>query len=381
MSRPITLARVARWLPGPVSAELSQLVDRLAATEDVRHVAIMPDAHPAGTVCVGAAIATGRLLYPEAVGGDIGCGMAAVRLDAGPEFLDDATAASRLLAGLARAIPALVHGPGTRPDRLPDDLEGRPLSASSLESLKHRDGRFQLGTLGRGNHFVEIQVDPEDRCWVLVHSGSRGMGRAIATHHLNRALATPTGLLALDSDSEAGRSYLADVGWAREYAAANRLAMLDAVATVVGELFGVGRDPGTTIHCDHNHVRRESHFGEEVWVHRKGAMPADLGEPGVIPGSMATPSYHVEGRGEPDSLRSSSHGAGRSQSRAEAQAAISVGQLRRELRGVWYDLRRAARIREEAPSAYKDVRAVIRAQRKLTRIVRELRPALSYRGG
>jgi tRNA-splicing ligase RtcB len=198
------------------------------------------------------------------------------------------------------------------------------------------------------------------------------------------ATASPAGkspkLFALDADSATGQAYLSDVQWAIEYAMQNRLAMIEAVAVLLQSLFGIASVPESLIHSNHNHVRRESHFGRELWVHRKGALSAADGEAGVIPGSMGSASFHVVGRGCGDALCSSSHGAGRALSRTEATRAIGARQLEREPRGVWFDHRQAQRLRDEAPSAYKDIHAVMRAQRELTCITRELRPLLSYKG-
>jgi tRNA-splicing ligase RtcB len=264
---------------------------------------------------------------------------------------------------------------------LPDGLEDLPLSDPRLNALRQRDGRVQFATLGRGNHFVEFQRDAEGRLWLTVHTGSRAMGQAIRDLHLTGAVKGPTGLLSLDAETDAGRAYLSDMDWARRYAAASRRAIVEAVAGVIETALGVRTVDRSSIACDHNHVRRETHFGEPFWVHRKGATSAAEGEPGVIPGSMGTASFHTEGRGHTDALCSSSHGAGRSMSRAEARGTVSRGRLHRELAGVWYDHRLADRLRDEAPSAYKDVAAVMRAQRPLTRTVRKLRPVLSYKGG
>jgi tRNA-splicing ligase RtcB len=156
--------------------------------------------------------------------------------------------------------------------------------------------------------------------------------------------------------------------------------MIDAAAGAVADLFGARPVEGSFFSCDHNHVRRETHFGQALWVHRKGAMSAASGELGVLPGSMGTETFHVEGRGCADALCSSAHGAGRAMSRDEARRKVSVRELERQLRRVWFDPRAAPALREEAPSAYKDVRAVLRAQRELTRIVRRLRPVLCYKG-
>jgi len=199
-------------------------------------------------------------------------------------------------------------------------------------------------------------------------------------HHLRQAQPANTGLRYLEAESEAGRCYLRDLRWACAYAEESRRAMLEAVAGLLKELFGVDADRASLLHCNHNHVRRETHFGAALWVHRKGAVSAHAGEPGIIPGSMGSASFHVTGRGNAESLCSSSHGAGRRLSRTEARQVVQARDLERQLHGVWFDHRLAHALREEAPAAYKDIQQVMRAQRELTRIVRQLRPVLCYKG-
>jgi tRNA-splicing ligase RtcB len=234
--------------------------------------------------------------------------------------------------------------------------------------------------VGRGSHFLEGQAVAEGWLSLRVHRGSRAIGQAISEHHLRQATPSTTGLLFLEADSEAGQAYLHDLDWASRYAEASRRAMLDAAAALVAELFGAGADGGSVIHCNHNHVRRETHLGGELWVHRKGAVSAGDDEPGIIPGSMGTPGFHVAGRGCAEALGSSSHGAGRRMSRTQALRRVRADDLERQLGDVWFDHRLAGRLRDEAPSAYKDIHAVMRAQRDLTRIVCSLRPLLSYKG-
>ncbi|MEZ4403150.1 MAG: RtcB family protein [Kofleriaceae bacterium] len=375
-------AAVHRWVAGRLPADVEASLARLAEADDVVHVAVMPDVHLGGEVCVGIVLATTRLLYPAAIGGDIGCGMAAIRLraPAGTPPAAEVTQreAAAILRGLYLGVPAVKHAGPARLDRLPPPLRDRPLSAPALEACKRRDGVVQLGSLGAGNHFVELQVDDAGDRWLMLHSGSRGMGQAVLHHHL--AGLGARGRPALDALAPAGQAYLADLAWTLAYAEANRAAMLDRAAEVVATALGLEPEPASVITCHHNHIRREHHGGRPVWVHRKGAIAAFAGEPGIIPGSMGTASYHVVGRGHPDALCSSSHGAGRTCSRAEARRRVSARALEAELRGVWFDVRRADALRDEAPSAYKDLGAVMRAQRDLTRVVRRLRPLLSYKG-
>jgi len=371
-------AVVRSWLALPLPRDVAAALERLAASDDVRRVAVMPDVHLAADVCVGTVVATGSTLYPNAVGGDIGCGVAAMAFDGEAAVLDDERAAARVLAGLYRAIPFARHGRKAG-GRLPSDLAARPLSAPSLEARKS-EASFQVGTLGSGNHFVELQTDEEGRLWLMLHSGSRGIGQAIRDHHLASCTTGRRGLRFLEAASPEGQAYLGDVGWALEYAEANRRALVDAVLDVVERALGVRGDESSRVSGNHNHVRRESHGGEDLWVHRKGAMSAARGEPGLLPGSMGTRSLHIEGRGCEEALSSSAHGAGRRLSRTDARRTLSARDVARELRRVFYDHRRAASLREEAPSAYKDVDDVLRAQHELVRVVRRLRPLLSFKG-
>jgi tRNA-splicing ligase RtcB len=374
---------IKTWLIDPLTPEVRAALERLSRCPDVQHVAVMPDVHLAHDVCIGTVLATTHLLYPGAVGGDIGCGMSALALDAGADLLASESAAATLLAELYQHVPANRH---RAPCDLPPALAEQTLSHPALEAMKRRDARVQLGTLGRGNHFLEFQADDQERLWAMLHTGSRGIGQAIRDFHLSRAIDrqnsgnAPPPLPFIDAQTPDGAAYLADMTWALNYASANRRAILTAVCDILRNRFSIESLPDSQIDCHHNFVRRETHFGQPLWVHRKGALPAADGESGIIPGSMGAASFHVQGRGCAAALSSSSHGAGRAMSRDQARRAISPRDLQRQLRGVWFDHRLANRLRDEAPRAYKDVHAVMRAQRELTRITRTLRPLLSYKG-
>ena len=378
MSQPIA-PNLRAWLAEPMPPDVRRTVERMSRATDVQHVAIMPDVHLAKDVCVGTVVATTRLIYPAAVGGDIGCGVAAAAFDAPADLLSDVENADRLLRALPEALPIIRHGPRTRRP-LPPHLTDLPLSHERLNAIRRRDGVVQFGTLGRGNHFLEFQGDDEGCLWLMVHSGSRAMGQATRDFHVARAAETSAGLASLDSESGSGRGYLSDAEWARRYAAGNRRVMIESVSMLVAGMFGIRLNYETFFDCDHNHVQRETHFGCELWVHRKGAMQAVSGQAGIIPGSMGSESFHVEGRGNAESLCSSSHGAGRAMSREEARRRISSKELTRQMGTVVFDRQLVSSLREEAPAAYKDVKAVLRAQADLTRIVRRLRPLLCYKG-
>jgi tRNA-splicing ligase RtcB len=261
---------------------------------------------------------------------------------------------------------------------LPEELEAA-LSSPALETRKRREGRLELGTLGRGNHFLELQRDEQEQLWLMIHSGSRCMGPAIRHHHEALGERDAAGFVGLPAASERGQAYLADVAWAGRFAALNRERIMQRACAALCALLGAQPDDASLITCDHNHVRRELHEGQSLWVHRKGAQQASAGTLGIVPGSMGSPSYHVQGRGLPEALGSAAHGAGRALARGAARKAIRARDLDTQMRGVWFDARLRDALREEAPAAYKDIGEVMRAQRELVRVVRRLEPVLVYK--
>lgn len=367
-------AAVHHWLTEPLPADVRAALGSLASLGCVARVAVMPDVHLAEDVCVGTVVGTRGVVLPAAVGADLGCGVATVCTTARADAVDEAIA-HRIFDGFARLVP-ILRQPNRQP--APAAVAGSGLSARALDRVVRGDGAVAFGTLGRGNHFLELQADAEGAVWIMVHTGSRALGPAVRAHHLARARPVGGGLRGLDADSDAGRAYLGDAAFAVTWARANRERILLAASAVLFDALGCEPDLDTLVDCHHDCVRCEVHHGEALWVHRKGAVSASEGEPGLIPGSMGAPSFHVVGRGHPDALRSSSHGAGRRLSRTEARRGITAHDLRRELRGVYA---RPGCGPAEAPSAYKDIRAVMRAQRELTRIVREVRPLLSHKAG
>lgn len=374
-----SLPPIRMWLTAPLGHEVAEALVRLQRAPDVQRIAVMPDVHLANDICVGVVLATSRLIYPQAVGGDIGCGMLAVATNSSAEQLRDPKVAGKILAGLAKAIPSRRHNRQAVVAQ-PHDMDSVELSNSRLESIRRSEGALEFATLGSGNHFLELQADEEDRLWLMIHSGSRALGQAIRDHHLSAAQVVDGRLRALEAESEQGAAYLHDLGWARRYAAASRRAMAKETGKVIENAIGARLDWVTSITTDHNHVAQEQHGASKLWVHRKGAMALQAGELGVLPGSMGTLSFHVEGRGCDEALNSSAHGAGRAMSRSEATRKISRAELQRQMKGVWFDWRLADAIRDEAPSAYKDVRAVLKDQHDLVKVRRTLRPLLNYKG-
>lgn len=365
------------WLAEPLPSDVARALERLERAPDVVHVAVMPDVHLAKEVCIGTVVATTASIYPAAVGGDAGCGVLAVATGLEADLLRDPGRAANVLAGFTQTVPIVKRRSAIK---LPPAVGDPPLSSPTLEAEKRRTCRVQLGTLGRGNHFLELQSDDEDQLWVMVHSGSRGIGTAIRAFHESRAERVGGGLKRLDARSPEGAAYLSDHGWALAFAALNRRWIMDAALSVLESSLAASPVQGENIECHHNFVRTENHAGRCLIVHRKGAVSARAGEMGVIPGSMGTSSYHVEGRGDPRSLCSSSHGAGRCMSRTEAAKHISLAQVERELDGVFHNRKLLSALRDEAPSAYKDIDAVMRAQKGLLKIRRRLRPLLVHKG-
>ena len=370
--------KINGWLTEPPPKDVRDRLQFISNLEDVVGVAVMPDVHLANDFCIGTAIATKSRIYPGAIGQDIGCGMTTIQFDGDTDSITDEVS-TKILTMMKRFVPILRHPTNRMADVTTDSFCEFGLSDDRLTKISQRDGRVQFGTLGRGNHFFELQADEENRLWALVHSGSRGMGHAITAHHLRLAEMTRRCHYLID-DSQAGQNYLNDAEWAISYAKQNRLQMIWSVCELIELITGIKPIIDSLIDSSHNHVRRENHGGTSLWLHRKGAQSAGLDELGIIPGSMGSSTFHVSGRGSIEAYSSCSHGAGRKLSRTEARKRITVRQVSNELRGIHCDPAKLNAIREEAPSAYKDIRKVVRAQKKLVRICRELRPLLNYKG-
>jgi len=336
----------------------------------------MPDLHLGRLTNNGMVVATADLVYPQAVGSDIGCGFSALQFNGQAEPIRAETCAGGLIRALYGAVPALKQRGA---QALPDRLTALSLSDGNLTRKSQREGSHQLGTLGCGNHFVELQQDSSERLWLMVHSGSRAMGQFITDFHLAKAATSSTGLKFLDLRTADGQAYFGDMEWAIQYATLNRLAIMAQVADLLEQQLGLLADQDSYIDSPHNFARREEHFGRPLIVHRKSAASARDGEIGLIAGSMGTPSFVVRGRGNPDSLQSSAHGAGRVMGRKDARRRIRPRDLQRQLGHVHVDARNLASLRDEAPTAYRDLREVMRAQHDLTRQVACLTPLLSFK--
>ncbi len=347
------------------------------------HVAVMPDVHYGKGATVGSVIAMKGAVSPAAVGVDIGCGMAAVKTSLTANDLPDSLAAFR--RQVEQAIPVGFEShqdPLNRSKRL--DLWKR---FDRLDKRVHRRrGRAvaQIGTLGGGNHFIEMCLDTEDSVWLMLHSGSRNIGKELADVHISTAKKLAHNRDLPDRDLSvflAGtpqmKAYRHDLFWAQQYAFENRAAMLELLEKAVRQRFPAAKFD-SAISCHHNYVAEETHFGEDVLVTRKGAIRAGAGELGIIPGSMGARSFIVRGKGNPDAFESASHGAGRRMSRTAAKKRYTVHDLELQTRGV--ECRKDRGVLDEIPAAYKDIQQVIDNQRDLVEIVAELRQVMCIKG-
>lgn len=378
--------RLYNWATDVEESTIDQALQTARLPIVIGHVALMPDAHVGFGSTVGSVIPTTDAIIPAAVGVDIGCGMIAVRtsLTAGqlPDNLDGFQPLVRAAvpAGLgkwhAEATDAARAWFVRNPPRntLPDRLRDRALD--------------QFGTLGSGNHFFEVCLDEGDRVFLVLHSGSRGVGNQLATMHievakhladqLDERLEDPDLAFLLEGTPEFD-AYIGDLLWSQAYAAANREQMMNAALAAFFAWVGTGEER-SRVNCHHNYTARETHNGVETWITRKGAIRAGRGDRGVIPGSMGTASYIVSGRGNPLSYESCSHGAGRRMSRGQARRSLTAESLTEAMGSRSWQDRNAEDLVDEHPSAYKDIDKVMAAQADLVEIVHTLHQVLNYKG-
>ena len=373
---------------------LQQLRNMAALPFVYPHIAVMPDVHVGIGATVGSVIPSRGAIVPAAVGGDIGCGMNAVRLSLNARQLPDNSKALR--TAIERAVPVGF-----------DQHARETVKASSLSALdagidrivaKHpgllkmlRQFRLtwarQLGTLGGGNHFIEICLDETDAVWVMLHSGSRGIGNCIGRYFIELArkdMSREYGHLPdkdlsyLVEGSQHFADYIEAVSWAQDYALLNRREMMRLVVEALKPVLPSFELTREAINCHHNYVERESHFGEEVYITRKGAISAREGQLGIIPGSMGAKSFIVRGKGNAESFCSCSHGAGRRMSRMEAKRRFSTQDMVEQTAGV--ECRKDKGVVDEIPAAYKDIDAVMAHQSDLVEVVHTLRQIVCIKG-
>ncbi|MBE7424598.1 MAG: RtcB family protein [Ideonella sp.] len=389
------------WSRGvPVEDEARRQLGNAARLPIVfSHVAAMPDVHVGIGATVGAVIPTLAAIIPAAVGVDIGCGMMAAKttLRAGDLPVD----LGPLRSAIERAVP---HGrapkgrdPGAwSPDAVPAAIDRawsqlEPEFAELVRDhprLAKANHRVHLGTLGTGNHFIEVCLDESDAVWFMLHSGSRGVGNAIGTMFIalaredamrQQANLPDRDLAYFEEGSAHFADYVRAVGWAQRFAERNRELMMqrvfDAARRAIARPFAGHVE---AVNCHHNYVQRERHFGADVWVTRKGALSARAGQLGIIPGSMGARSYIVRGKGNADSFESCSHGAGRAMSRTEAKRRFTLADHRAATAGV--ECRQDKGVIDETPAAYKDIDAVMAAQASLVEVVHTLKQVVCVKG-
>jgi len=386
------LVPIRSWAPAhEVDANAIRQLKAIASLPWVaHHVAVMPDVHVGKGATVGSVVAMRGAVAPAAVGVDIGCGMAAVKTSLVANDLPDNLRKLRLaieeVVPVGRAhhdAPAWEEASEGPMQRARGLLERFKTLDPSVQSLVGRAG-LQLGTLGGGNHFIEVCLDTEDAVWLMLHSGSRHIGAALAEHHMgaarrlfhNRDLPDPD-LAVFLAGTPPFDAYRSDLFWAQEYAALNRALMLERIENVVLGFFPHARFEAP-VSCHHNYVAEEHHFGDDLLVTRKGAIRAGRGDLGIIPGSMGAKSFIVRGKGNPLSFESASHGAGRRLSRTQAKATFSLADLERQTAGV--ECRKDRGVLDEAPKAYKNIDRVMEQQHDLVEIVAELRQVVCVKG-
>jgi tRNA-splicing ligase RtcB len=397
---------VKMWTQGvPVEAEALQQIENAAKLPIVfRHVAVMPDVHYGIGATIGSVIPTIKAIIPAAVGVDIGCGMIACKTSLNARDLPDSLVTLR--SEIEKAVPHGMSPKQFRRDGANRDKgawETPPTEADAAWAqlvdefdaicvdyprLKNTNNYRHMGTLGGGNHFVEVCLDETGGVWIMLHSGSRGVGNAIGTHFIELAKKDAElhernlpdkDLAYFEEGAQYFGDYVRGVGWAQKFARLNREVMMQRV---IGALRKVITKPFEThleaVNCHHNYVQKEKHFGQEVFVTRKGAVSAKAGELGIIPGSMGAKSFIVRGKGNVDSFMSCSHGAGRSMSRTKAKKLFTVADQIKATAGV--ECRKDADVIDEIPMAYKDIDAVMHAQRDLVEVVYTLKQVVCVKG-
>jgi tRNA-splicing ligase RtcB len=377
--------------------ETRRQAERTASLPFIRpHVALMPDAHLGKGATVGSVLPTKGAIIPAAVGVDIGCGMIAVRTPWSVDEVRSRGSLAPLRGDIERAVPLsagkynkkLTESARRRVTELEakaDELGDKVLRSVTATAP---NWAMQLGSLGSGNHFIEVTADERRRVWLFLHSGSRGVGNKIAQKHIAIAqqrardenLDLPDRDLAwLDEGTPEFDRYIAELRWAQHFALLNREEMMDRVAAALAAHMRADETPELErTNCHHNFTQRERHFGEDLWVSRKGAIQAKKGQAGLIPGSMGTASYVVAGRGNPESLESSPHGAGRAYSRTKARKTFTRAQLEESMRGI--EWRHSDAFLDEIPAAYKDVDVVMADAADLVEVRHTLRQLVNVKG-
>ena len=379
---------------GDIDAQSIQQLKNIASLPIIHHhVAAMPDVHLGIGATVGSVIPTVGAIIPSAVGVDIGCGMCATRLSLSAADLPDSL--KRIRSAIESVVPV-----GFDQHQYPVDTAALVELEPEFERIRARapeiDRRIkraaqkfacQLGTLGGGNHFIEICLDESERVWVMLHSGSRGIGNAIGSHYIETAKRDmerhisqlpDKNLAYLNEGTEHYDDYVAAVDWAQRYARANRDVMMQRILQAIASELPPFSATAEAINCHHNYVSMERHFGKLVHLTRKGAIRAGAGELGIIPGSMGACSYIVRGKGAADAFESCAHGAGRRMSRTEAKRRFTLADLQHQTEGV--ECRKDKGVLDEIPAAYKDIDSVMENQTDLVEVLHTLKQVVTIKG-
>jgi tRNA-splicing ligase RtcB (3'-phosphate/5'-hydroxy nucleic acid ligase) len=380
---------------GEIEADARQQLVNVSKLPIVHHhVAAMPDVHLGIGATVGSVIPTLRAIIPAAVGVDIGCGMMAAQLSLSANELD-AKSLKKVFGQISRDVPV---GFNQHEERDARDAAAKPFKRGLRKILEQHPGVEkrvgkksswvrQMGTLGGGNHFIELCLDEEQRAWVMLHSGSRGIGNAIGSYFIELAkkdletagIQVPDRNLSYFAEgAQHFDDYVEAVGWAQDYAAANRAEMMELVLDALRRHLPAFEVTGAAVNCHHNYVERERHYREDVWLTRKGAIRARAGDLGIIPGSMGARSYIVRGKGSAESFHSCAHGAGRKMSRNAAKKEFSVSDLINQTKDVV--CRKDAGVLDEIPGAYKDIDEVMANQSDLVEVVHTLKQVVCVKG-
>ncbi len=387
---------IKSWCDDVDDQAMSQAANLASHPAIRRHVALMPDCHVGYGMPIGGVIGCENAVIPNAVGVDIGCGMGAVQTNVRADRFRNKKHIRDVLDLVKKQVPVgegHCHKQQMTWDGF-DEFEAKVHTMPDWFSTSHVGlDKKNLGTLGGGNHFIEIQVSEDDDVWMMLHSGSRNLGHRVASHYhklaqqLNERWHTDLphkDLAFLPADSDEGQAYIRDMQYALDYARENRRRMMEAFKRAIVDVLG-GVEFVQEINIHHNYAAIENHFGQNLWVHRKGATSAKQDEMGIIPGSMGASSYIVRGLGNPDSFTSCSHGAGRKMGRSEASRKLSVDECDQAMEGIVFDRWKKARRRGknakqgefdlgEAPQAYKDIDVVIASELDLIEPVVKLRP-------
>ncbi len=383
------LAPVLSWANHDLGPEEMKMARNVAGLPFIyKHVALMPDVHLGKGALVGSVIATQKAIIPAAVGVDIGCGMAAMKLPFRAEKLDGKLKKIRL--DIEAAIP-VGFNENKEADRMAQNWQGWREFTDLHSGVQDQEGKAmrQLGSLGGGNHFIEVCVDTDETVWLMLHSGSRGIGNIMAQCHINTAkqLAKLAEVSLPDPDlayfveqTPEFAAYWHDLQWAQDYARMNRDVMMARFKRIIEKHLAGGKPtrPLLEVNCHHNYAEKETHFGESVYVTRKGAVRARENDYGIIPGSMGTKSYIVKGKGNPESFCSCSHGAGRLFSRNKAKLQFTLDDLISQTAGV--ECRKDPDLIDEIPGAYKPIEQVMANQADLVEIVATLKQVLCVKG-